>query len=115
MTEPLPDMWNDAMMRYQLTIRVGEGVDLLKAYFKDSKLSELIDADTVDVASLERCPLGQAFGHYDEGLHALDIPWDKAYAYGFSLTAEDTPNDSQAAWQALNSIWAKEVRKADYA
>lgn len=43
----------------------------------------VMNEHTLDVGSDTRCPLGQLWGRFSRGLHALGIPEDDAALYGF--------------------------------
>jgi hypothetical protein len=78
--------------------RVREGVAALDRYHGGPGWQAGINLDRLNVGDLAWCPVGQTFGHYDDGLRSLGIEWAVAVSYGFD-------NDGWETWDALTASW----------
>ena len=80
-------------MANKLTIeqRVANGVRFLDEYVPD--WLEKINTPELDVNDLEKCPLGQIFGHYDTAKNRLRVEFINSNisrkAMGFDLMGDD--------------------------
>jgi hypothetical protein len=60
----------------------GNGMALLADNHVD--VERMLDARTLNIASTDRCALGQCYGHYKKGVNALNIVSDEfAAQHGF--------------------------------
>jgi hypothetical protein len=70
----------------------------------------VVDGDALDLASCERCVLGQVFGDYERGLIALGISEEDEVIemYGFNADDED---GSSVSYRSLRAAWRRVLRR----
>jgi hypothetical protein len=83
------------------------GAAVLTEYFGNDSWTKRINPEQMNVVDCESCPLGQLFGYFHDGCHALGLVWDdnghtvpdwhRAKALGFDAYA-DTRDAINAAW-----------------
>lgn len=95
--------------------RVLKGIHLLdnsKPGWRDS-----IEIETLDLASMSECVLGQVFGDYETGVRSLGVSLDMidSYlevqsSYGFDLTYEELRSEHGGHYENLTQEWVKQIR-----
>jgi hypothetical protein len=66
-----------------------------------------IDHDRLNMSSMTACVLGQIYGHYDAGLHILNLNRTDASKLGFYLILNDFDSTAELiqAYAMLNAAW----------
>lgn len=103
------------MAELSIEDRVNNGIELLDAK-GPMDWRDRIDADSLDVASVDHCPLTQVFGGYTSGCHALSIgfaPGGEASKHGFehNFRLDDFADGSDITddYSALTDEWYRRL------
>lgn len=91
--------------------RVSEGLRVLDA--NDPNWFRAINLDTLDMASMRMCVLGQTFGFYSDGMAELFGPYsfERGEDYGFEITKDENDDFDGGSnpYDALQSYWIPEI------
>lgn len=93
----------------ELLLKIMQGIRTLEREHGPGWVDQ-INLDTLQLASIDRCVLGQVYGEYTKGCRALGQEGQHAAAeLGFTLPLGDD-GVPPYGWQELNNAWREQIQ-----